>query len=305
MELPNIVDKVKDTFAEKDKRYPCYINRASSLGYAVPELQGCLRRGYYERVAWSEKEPWGVDSLIRFEEGNRQERAVLRDLSEAGIDVIEQQQSFEWPEYQISGHIDGSIIVDGVAVPIEIKSAAPAIFSQINSFEDLDKKSWLRAYKCQITLYMLHKNIDQGIFIFKDKSSGLMKQINVSLDYDLGEACLRTAEAINKHIANKTLPDQIQDRETCKNCPFKHLCLPDIQFGEPLRIVDDPMFEQRLDRYYDLEAQASESKKLYEIVREECKAQAAGGELNMSVGKYLLTGKRDAKGAFRLKIEII
>jgi CRISPR/Cas system-associated exonuclease Cas4 (RecB family) len=302
----NLVEAVLIKKAEKIRRYPCQSNRASSLGYFVPLLEGCLRRGVYERTRWQEKEMHDARVQCIFDEGHNQEQAVLRDLSDAGIPIVEQQTPFEWKEKQITGTVDGKYIEDGIAYPIEFKSMAPHIFAVINSFEDFKKKSWTRTYMAQITIYMLLQGIDKAIFILKNKSTGELKQITFDLDYELGEACIRTAEIINDHIAKSTLPDRIKDVQVCKQCPYKLICLPEIDFGVELKINDDPIFEHRINQYLRLKTDKEECEELYEIIRKESRAQAGeSGDLNMVVGKYRLTGKLDSRKAFRLDIETI
>lgn len=294
---------VLEHYAGELKRWPCKSNRASSLGYAVPELNGCVRRGVYERTHWQTKELPRPEVALIFEEGHRQERAVLRDLATVGVDVIEQQTAYEWAEYEITGHIDGKIIFEGTAVPLEIKSCAPHIWDSISDFESLRTRPWLRSYMAQITLYMLMQSCDAGIFLFKNKSTGMLKQLNVVLDYDLGEACIRAAEKINTHVKDGTLPDRCEDRQVCKDCPFRAVCLPDVQFGVPLKINEDPMFEDRFIRCMELKESADEYKREWEIVSGELKATAGAGDLNLLVGDYHITGKADKRGAFRAKIE--
>lgn len=302
----DMVQAVLDFKSKGIKRYPCKSNRASSLGYFVTQIGGCLRRGVYERSHWQEKELHSPEVQLIFDEGHYQEEQVLKDLAAAGVTVIEQQTMYEWPEYQITGHIDGKIIYEAVAYPLEIKSMNPNIFAQVNSFEDFKKKPWTRAYMAQIMLYMLMQGVDKAIFLLKDKSNGLLKQIIVDLDYELGEYCIKAAETINKHVAGKTLPDRIDDREVCKKCPYKILCLPDIDLGVPLKLVDDPLYEKRLNRYYEIKENADEAKKLWEIIRTEAKSQAGEkGGLNIVVGGYRITGKKDVRGAFRPKVELI
>ena len=70
-------------------RIPCKSNRASSIGYWVPELGGCLRQGVYERTRWSEKQLPDIKLQAIFEEGKEQERLVLKVLSELGIELYE------------------------------------------------------------------------------------------------------------------------------------------------------------------------------------------------------------------------
>lgn len=304
--MVDMAQAVYDMMSKERKRIPCYTNRASGLGYYVPMLGGCVRRGVYERSHWDQRQMPDGKLLLVFEEGNRQERSVLTYIAKAGIDIIEQQAAFLWKEYELSGHIDGVYIDGEDPLPVEIKSMNPNIFARMFTLADFDKKPWTRAYKAQITVYMLMKNIDRAIFILKDKSTGQMRQIEVALDYDLGEACLATCEEINRHVKAATLPDQIEDREVCKKCPFAHICLPDIQLGEELKINDDPMFEHRLDRYLELAEAKKECEAEYRIIRSEAKAQAGeSGELNLVVGNYHLTGRCDSRGSFRLKIAAI
>lgn len=302
--MKNLVQPVIDNAKKKITRYPCYTNRASTLGYCVPILGGCLRRGVYERTNWNDKELHDVGLQLIFNEGNLQERQVLRDFSDADIDIIEQQGSGEWKDYQISYHLDGVWVEDTVAYPVEIKSCHPQIFDTLFTFDDFRKKPHTRAYMVQITIYMLSKNVDKGIFILKNKSNGMLRQITCDLDFELGEAILKTAEAINKHIAEKTLPDRIADREVCKKCPFKLLCLPEINFGVALKIMDNPNFENLINRYFKIKEIALEASKLWDEIKEYAKSTAENGELNVLCGKYRVTGHTDKRG-FKTEIETL
>jgi CRISPR/Cas system-associated exonuclease Cas4 (RecB family) len=299
----NLIQPILDKKAKEIQRTPCKSNRASGLGYFVPELEGCLRRGVYERTAWDQKELHDVRVQLIFDEGHHQERQVLADLASAGIDIIEQQSAFEWAAYQITGHLDGVVVEDGVAIPVEIKSMSPHIYGMVSTFEDFRKKPWTRSYMCQIMLYMLSKNVDKGIFVLKNKSTGELKQVDVSLDYELAEACIKTAETINACLLSGAIPDRITDREKCKDCPYKLICLPEISWGQELKIADDPEFEGRLNRYMERVDVADEVKKEYDVIRARCVSSATDGVLKMMVGKWILSGKTDARGAFRLSID--
>jgi hypothetical protein len=276
--MKNLIEAILVKKAEKIQRYPCLSNRASSMGYFLPILEGCLRRGVYERANWQEKELYDAKTQLVFDEGHAQEAAVLRDLADAGINIVEQQTPFEWKEYQITGHVDGKYIEDGVAFPIEIKSMSPFIFDMVYNIEDFKKKPWTRSYLAQITLYMLMQNVDKAIFLLKNKSSGELRQITVDLDYTLGEACLSAAE--------------------------KMVCLPGTDFGQELKIKEDPEIEKKLDRYLELKPDELECGKIWDTIKSQAKAEIGpAGVLNVMVGKYLLTGKTDAKGTLRIKIE--
>lgn len=102
----DIVGKILELQKTKIHRSPMHTNRASMVGYYVPQLDGCLRRGVLERTKWQEKEMITPEKQLIFNEGNEQERIVLRYMMEAGINVIEQQSAFEFKEQQITGHLD-------------------------------------------------------------------------------------------------------------------------------------------------------------------------------------------------------
>lgn len=299
-----IVEKILAEKAGKIKRSPCKSNRASSLGYFVPELDGCLRRGVYERTHWQEKELHDANRQLVFDEGNNHEKQFLLDCAAAGVQIIEQQTAFSWDVYEITGHLDGIILDGNQVVPVEFKSMSPNIYPQINSFEDFKKKPWTRAYMAQIQIYMLSKNVSRALFVLKNKSTGELKEVEVLLDYELAEACIKTAEQINRHIKENTLPEKITDREKCRECPFKTTCWPEINFGVELKIADDPELESRIDRMIELEEAGAEHDEIEKIVKTRAKASAADGALNIIVGKYRLTGKTGGNG-FRLKIERI
>jgi CRISPR/Cas system-associated exonuclease Cas4 (RecB family) len=306
--MKDLIQPIYDKVREKIQRFPCYTNRASQIGYFVPELGGCIRYGVYNRTHWDKKEMWSVESTLRLEEGNLQEREVLKALILSNASIISgPQKMWLWEEYQISGHLDAVYVEDNISYPLEIKSMSPTIFQQMKTFEDFKKKPWTRSYIAQIMMYMMFKNVDKGIFVLKDKSSGELRQIVVDLDYDLAEACIKTAETINKHIDDGTLPGRIDDRQKCCECPFKLVCLPEISFGEELKIVDDPMIEKRIKKYFELKNISAECDNIYDIIKSESKAQAIanGGGLNQMVGAYHLSGKIDSRGAFRLKIESV
>ena len=312
--LPNIIDDVFKLYAKKAKRYPCHVNRASSIGYFVPALNGCIRKGVYERTKWAEKKLYEPATLMIFEEGNRQELNVQKDLLDAGWEIIEAQTPFECTgkdgELLCTGHIDGKIMfkIDGerVPVPIEIKSMHPNIYTGMKSFEDFQKKPWTRAYIAQIQLYMLMSNSELALFILKNKSSGKMKTIEVYLDYELAEECLKVCEEINNHVKNNTLPDRIDDRDTCADCLFNHVCLPDFDFGTEIEIGDDPSFEDKIRKYMSMVETKREAEKMYkETISPRMKATAKDGELNLLLGDYHLTGKTDKKGSFRPKITLL
>lgn len=299
MALPNLIETV---YAETRKRistFPCHSNRASSLG------DDCERRLVYQRTRWEEAELHDVGLQRVFDEGHLQEKAVLRELTDARIELIEQQQSLEWKAYNITGHVDAVLAIDGDAVPVEIKSMSPYIFSAIAyrgagvyEWQEVaaafEKKPWLRRYLAQLTIYMLCKNCGHGMLILKDKSNGGLAQINVALDYEYAESLVTKAERINAHVDAGTMPDRIPyDPDVCSRCPYASLCVPDTIEGDPLRWLDDSLVEELLaTREATAEARAG-----YEHADKKLKAWAKACEgTKLVVGEWLIQKHKHGKG---------
>ena len=289
-----IVEKIIESKERKIKQYPVNSNRASDLG--IP----CVRYHVLNRTKWQEKSLHNVGLQFVFDMGNEIEEIVLKELAEAGIKVIEQQRSFEWKEYQITGHCDGKILTDdGKAYPLEIKSSSPYVFKSINSIKDLTngKYGYLRKYPAQLTLYCLMGNHEKGLFLFKDKSSGAIKEIWMPLDYELGETLLKRAEAINTHLAAGTMPEPINDDMWCEGCPFAHICLPE-HIGKEVEI-DTTNLSEMLDRLEELKPIVKE----YEEIDDQVKETVKGRE-KILAGNWFVTGKYYDRKSYDVPAEI-
>jgi CRISPR/Cas system-associated exonuclease Cas4 (RecB family) len=231
--------------------------------------------------------------------GNEIEEIVLKELAEAGIKILEQQRSFEWKEYQITGHIDGKVLFGDQIFPMEIKSCSPFVFKAINSINDLKngKYGYLRKYPVQLNLYLLMDNKEKGVFLFKDKTSGQFKEIWMDIDYALGEETLKRAEAINTHLAAGTMPEPINDDMWCEGCPFAHICLPE-HIGKEVEI-DTTNLSEMLDRLEELKPIVKE----YEEIDDQVKETVKGRE-KILAGNWFVTGKYYDRKSYDVPAEI-
>ena len=289
-----IVEKIIETKKSKIKGYPVNSNRASDLG--IP----CVRYHVLNRTRWEEKSLHDVGLQFIFDMGNEIEEIVLKELAEAGIKVIEQQRSFQWKEYQITGHIDGDIFVnDRETAPLEIKSCSPFVFKAINTIDDLKKGkyAYLRKYPVQLNLYMLMAGKERGVFLFKDKVSGQMKEVWMDIDYEMGEETLKRAEEINKHVAAGTLPDPINEDMWCDRCPFTHICLKD-HIGKEVEI-DTGELATMLDRLEELKPVVKE----YDEIDEQVK-QIVEGREKILAGSWFVTGKYLEKKTYDIPADL-
>jgi len=277
-----IVERILESKQSKIKQYPVNANRASELGHE------CLRFLVLNRTRWQEKALYDTRVQMIFDMGNAVEDLVFRDLREAGFTIVEQQRPFSWREYQITGSIDFKIAIDGKVYPCEVKSAAPHPFASINSVQDMirHKYHYMRKYPAQLTLYLLMDNKEEGLFLFKNKSTGELKEIWMDLDYEFAESLVKKAEAINKHVAEGTLPEPMDYQEDiCGECPFVHICLPD-RIGKEVEIAQDGELLELVTRYMDLKPGAKE----YDEVNERITKLVQGRE-KILVGDYFIEGK--------------
>lgn len=277
-----IVEKITERKAAKIKLYPTHTNRASELGHV------CERYLVFKRTRWQEAILHTVDLQFVFDDGEVHEQAVIREMQDAGFQIIEQQRAYEWKEYQITGHVDGLVVIDGKPYPFDVKSMSTFIFRTISTADDLlrGKYSYLRKYPAQIQLYQLMGNKENGLFILKDKANGKLKELWMPLDLEYCESLIQKAERINAHVVAGTVPEPIPwDERTCGSCQFAHICLPEAR-REALDLTDDPDLEAQLKRRSELDPLRREYDEIDELIKSKVHERP-----KVVVGDYLITGK--------------
>ena len=289
-----LIEKVLETKQAAIKQFPVHTNRASQLGHP------CERYLVYERTRWDEKTLHDVSLQLVFDLGNVLEEIVLNDLKDAGFKIIEQQRPFFYSDFNISGHIDAKVQIDSKAIPLEIKSTSPFVFNAVNSVDDMKKSKYvyMQKYPAQLNIYMLMSNIDRGVFIFKNKSTGAMKEIWCELDWELADSLCKKAQRINEHVVNGTLPEPVDNDAICEGCEYVHICLPE-RAGKEMKIIDDTDFETLLDRYDELKKIMKE----YDELDREIKARLDGVE-KLTVGHWFIERKLRKTTRYELPDEL-
>lgn len=290
-----IVEKVLEAKEQKIRQYPVNANRASELGHE------CLRYLVLNRTRWQEKTLHGARLQMIFDMGRMVEDLVSQDLREAGFTIVEQQRAFSWAKYQITGSIDFKLSIDGKVYPTEVKSAAPHPFAAINAVGDMvrHKYHYMRKYPAQLTLYLLMDGKDQGLFLFKNKVTGELKEIWMDLDYDFAETLVKKAELINLHVENETLPEPMEyNEDICSGCGFVHICMPD-RIGKEVEVSTDDELLELVKRYVTLKPSAKE----YDEVNERITKLVQGRE-KILVGDYFIEGKWIPKKTYDIPPEV-
>ncbi len=305
-EFPDLEAPVREKLEQKRRVFPCRSNRASQLGHP------CVRFLYYCRANWQERKVPELTLQYIFGEGNIHEEDIFQRLKDAGWKVSNQQRDFEDAKLGITGHVDGFLELDGELYPLESKSMANTIWPTIHTVDDMkhSKRPWIRTYPAQLNLYMYLSEKPYGVFYLKNKGTGEGKSIWMELDYELAEDCLQKAETVNNHLELSTPPVRIPyDPNTCLNCDFEHICLPQGEGRGILFEEYEPEIEKLLARRAELEPTAKE----YQDIDKQVKAYAKdrGAEL-LNIGDWLveikvstyMTKATEAKETTRTTVKI-
>jgi len=294
-----IIEKILENKEKKRKITPVNSNRASELGHP------CLRYLVYLRTKWSEKALPSLYQQLIYDEGKNQEKAVIFDLMEAGFEVIEQQRTMYWDKFNLVGHIDGKIVVNGKGIPFEVKSLNPYVWETISDLKSMlnHKRWWVRKYPYQLLIYLLLANEPEGLYILKNKSSGELKEIWVRLEdhLELAEEVLKKCEEIERHIKNGSLPDRINNEEICDTCSFNHICLPELT-RPALQIEENSEILEMLEERELLKEKVNRFNELDEYLKNYFKK--ADGD-RFLVGQFLIMKKKIKRNAYTVPAQEI
>ncbi len=318
--VPNIQKALYKFHESHIKISPQPNNRASNIGAL------CERQLVYNRVAWKDRERPKIERQLIFDEGNLHERQTMIELLSAGFTVVEQQVAGFDEAAGLSYHLDAILIWNEVRFPFEVKSCAPYVYDALVKYNENQFKQamdevgkfypWLKKYPAQVITYCNGHKLPTGIILFKNKMNGRLKQFNVhTADHvEYYKELTAKSKRVDKLVAKikrgkidvqkkegaKILPAQVRDPDECSFCDFRLICLPDVDFGQPLTILDDAAIIKRIDTWYKYALIAKEYKTLNDELN-----QILKGRKNTIMGKFHVDGKASRSGAWLKKITVI
>lgn len=301
--LPDVSQEIRDAFQKDIRVVQPQSNWASSLGHP------CARFGVHRRVDWRSRPAHSVTSEFIFNGGRVIERYIAKDyLEKAGYEIVENNTPIQaeptrtLEKLNIGGKLDFVCRKESLKFPVEVKSMAPYDWEKINSIEDFlhSKKTWHKTYPGQLTLYLLGRDYEIGMFLMINKLTYEPKHIWVHLDYTYAEGLLKRAEEINKHVADSTYPDRIEyDEQVCGKCDFASICLESIVRTEAEVLTDDSLIE-KLERREELKAAKSE----YEEIDAECKKALQGVKKGVA-GNFMVIGEEVQRKGYTVEEKTI
>lgn len=274
-------------------------------------IHDCARNIVHQVLDWEKKKPFDEWLLARFEEGRRQEAAVINRLRAMGFEVIDQDANGQLtiavpeqngPEFRrgevLTGRIDGLIKWGDRWLPFEVKSLNPNLFNGIKSLEDFQKKPIYRRYLRQMQMYLLGRNAEMGLFILTD-CQGHDLPIPVYLDLGEAEWILKHLEKAARAIKKREYPERIPyDQSLCGSCQFAHVCLPDV-INKGADMIENEVLEADLARHEELKPAARE----YDFLHDKIKETFKGVEKALVGSRFLVQMVPSARTVYELPPE--
>lgn len=319
------ISQLQEEFLEGNRRlHPCHTNRASECGHP------CARYLFYARTRWEDRQVPSVSTQAIFELGKDLERIVtqnwLQDRLRLEV-VAPKHQDFHYPALELTGHMDAYVeeeineqtgevshachvsdpdpmarsTAQRLWVPVEIKGINLNTWRELGDFNDLlkSKRHWVRKWAGQLLMYLVMDDKPYGRFVFFSKELGQIKDIPVvRADYqDVINDIVARLEMVNKCVREGITPDRFYEPgppdEICVNCNYNHICLPGGSYEEALSVVDNPVIEEALDKWKEMEGSVHFAKaevKEYDELRKKLRAMLKGKD-HVRIGKYIVSGK--------------
>ena len=253
-------------------------NWASSLGHP------CDLHLTFWRTQGEKAQPVSTRLQRIFEEGKKQEDLILRELEMMGVRIVERGVPISsdslMRELNIGGKLDARLDVSGLdkdlldaltlACPgldwrhlrpvAECKSLSPFLFDKLVDYDAImtAKQHYVRSWGEQMQLYLVGKNREAGLYIFKNKTTGELRFVPVLLDLETCDVIAAKAKRINAAVEYyrnwKGDPDDVLRLPTpiswrqdlCAECPFLAIC-PNSREIPATDLLDDKELEEALD----------------------------------------------------------
>jgi len=297
-DLEELATKIMDAQRKRrhEKHAKVYEPRsttASSLGYK------CTRRLVYARTEPHHARPIGEELSSIFEEGNLHQADVRRELIELGFEALEVELPLRDEDLEIGARIDGKLALSpehrAERVPLEIKSCTgppPQTAEAMRVHDGIYGRQYV-----QMQTYIYLDKARAGVFLYKEKVTGLWYLISVPADADCIESIKQRAAEVRDHIKAGTLPDRLADRSECAACPWVDtLCLPAEAPVDPLLLVEDAELLEQLEEREKSEASAKAFKKFDGAIKERFKQTKGDRFVVGDENGWLITKKPHGKG---------
>ncbi|MFA5794180.1 MAG: CRISPR-associated protein Cas4 [Candidatus Brocadiia bacterium] len=202
----------------------------------------CLRALVYQ---WRGEKalPTNPRLFFIFADGDMHHKAIVQQLSDAGVEVTMREAPLRDPKLNISGKLDALIKLDGRYYVLEIKS--------INrwGFEEVIRDGPKEEHVIQLQLYLYFvQNIfrieaKSGILLYKNKDTSSFYDFDIPFDERVVNDFLDRLKQVESYIANNTLPDRPYPRTDwhCNYCDYREVCWLGVPEKGTVEITDEEL----------------------------------------------------------------
>lgn len=271
------------------------------------QLGECDRQMALNLVCPEVKPPFRLEGVEHMESGNRQEKAVIRDLEDEGWNIVEQQAPFRQRNKAgriiLSGRMEGKIAWqrDGkrILVPFEIKDTSQYMFEALQSESDLMRSQWTRKWFRQIQAYLIGHESEWAILFTSHR--GRRNPIPIRIDYAESERILLRCESTVEvadlligtphdkldHELNLIDVPYLEDVSICRTCDFfQRVCFPPIKNPLEGDISVKPHLAEKVEKLMELAPAAKE----YGSLQRQIEKEAPRGA-HVAAGDWLISGR--------------
>ena len=169
------------------------------------------------------------------EEGNWHEGRIKEELKNEGIAITMEQQEvkLDYPSFTLVGHIDGKAfdIVEEFWVIWRILKLL-----EIKTMSQFEFDRWMKGgfkafpnYAAQITCYMEATELEECLYIVKNRSSGYEDRRTLTHQPDCMDRIVSRLTDTANHVLGKELASGEFDPQSieCRRCDYKKLCIPE------------------------------------------------------------------------------
>ena len=183
---------------------PCSICQSGSeeIHFHCTDIGGCGRKIYWKKLT---KKTGGISSATFLNDGHLHEHSMLANIKAGLPDNCElyiaentKEGKIVLPEFEIIGHLDAIISIDGISYGVECKSVKQAMWKRIKEEQEIPDE-WYG----QVQGYMVLWQMDRWyIFVKHRETSNVLMPIRVDKDLDYMAERLNKLSDIKKRIIN-------------------------------------------------------------------------------------------------------
>lgn len=258
--------------------------------------RSCVRRMALDMMHPEDDSTPAPDALERMQIGREREASIVARLMQIGprcappFEVVEGQRPFQIRDRDgvdlIHGKIDGRLQFDKTTRPVfEVKWGES--FRHVETLEDLDRSPWTRHALDQLLSYLLAESEPWGFFILGRPGVPLFLRVELEEHLDRAERFLVDARRAVDAATGGALPEYTTSPAECRRCP--HLgkaCAPPLDFGEGVKVIDDPELIELAERREATAEAAQEYAKADKRLKESLRGVESG-----LLGPFGISGK--------------